>query len=373
MAERIPAEVFPPGDLIREELEARGWTQADLAEILGRPSRVVSEILSGRKAITPETAHGLGEAFGVGAQFWLNMESSYRLHVYRSKNAATSTVVRKAALYEKAPMKDMLKRGWLAPSENIDVLEKQLDAFFAEPVLGAAARKSTPYDETTTAQRAWLHRAKHLAATIDARKYSEHRLLSGLDKLKALMVEPEEVRHVPRFLGELGVRFLVIEHLSHTKIDGACIWLKSSPVVVLSMRYDRIDSFWFTLAHELGHVINKDPFSLDIDLTAEEGGEGKPEQEAKADRFAAELLVPQEELDDFVARVEPLYSKKKIEGFASRIGVHPGIVVGQLHNRKKISYSHSRDMLVKVRGLLLESSLCDGWGHVAPNMLKKRK
>lgn len=78
MPERIPAEVFPPGDLIREELDARGWTQTDLAEILGRPMRVVSEVLAGKKAITPEIAQGLGEVFGVGAQFWLNMEREWR-------------------------------------------------------------------------------------------------------------------------------------------------------------------------------------------------------------------------------------------------------------------------------------------------------
>lgn len=371
MPERIPAEVFPPGDLIREELDARAWTQADLAEILGRPARVVSEILSGKKAITPETAQGLGEAFGVGAQFWLNMESSYRLQVYRSKSDTTRTVMRKAELYGRAPIKDMLKRGWIEPSESIDVLEKQVDEFFSEP-LSAAARKSTSYDATTNAQRAWLYRASHLAAGIRTGKYSRKKLIAGLDALRAFMVEPEEVRHVPRLLNDLGVRFLVVEHLPHTKIDGACVWLKSSPVIVLSMRYDRIDSFWFTLAHELGHVVNNHKFSIDVDLVGTSQEQAKPAQEVVADEFSSALLVPQGELDDFVARVAPLYSKKKIDGFAARIGVHPGIVVGQLHYRDKISYSHSREKLVKVRELLLESSLVDGWGHIAPNLTGKR-
>lgn len=372
MTERVPAEVFPPGNLIRDELEARGWTQTDLAEILGRPLRTINEILSGKRAITPETAQGLGEAFGVGAQFWLSMESSYRLHVYRGKSNAASMVARKASLYERAPIKDMMKRGWLEPTECIDVLEKQVDDFFAEPTLTAAARKSTPYNETTTSQRAWLYRAKHLAAAIHVSKYSKQKLLSGLGELKALMAEPDEVRHVPRLLSDLGVRFLIVEHLPHTKIDGACVWIESSPVVVLSMRYDRIDSFWYTLAHELGHVANNDQFSIDIDLVAKKCELEKPPQEAKADVFAVEFLVSQAELDDFIARVDPLYSKKKIEGFASRIGVHPGIIVGQLQNRDKISYSHSREMLVKVRNLILESSLTDGWGQVAPNLIQKR-
>lgn len=76
---RIPAEVFPPGEFVRDELEARGWTQADLAVILNKPLPAVNEIIAGKKAITPETAQALGDAFGVGPEFWLNLESAYRL------------------------------------------------------------------------------------------------------------------------------------------------------------------------------------------------------------------------------------------------------------------------------------------------------
>ncbi|HVR11461.1 MAG TPA: HigA family addiction module antitoxin, partial [Thermoanaerobaculia bacterium] len=79
MSDLIAAEVFPPGEILREELEARGWTQTDLAEILGRPPRLVNEVIAGKRAITPETAKGLGEAFGTGGQFWMNLESAWQL------------------------------------------------------------------------------------------------------------------------------------------------------------------------------------------------------------------------------------------------------------------------------------------------------
>jgi HTH-type transcriptional regulator/antitoxin HigA len=77
---RPVAEVFPPGDFIREELEARGWTQSDLAAILGRPFQIVNQIVNGRKAITPRTARELEAALGPSAEFWMNLETSYRLH-----------------------------------------------------------------------------------------------------------------------------------------------------------------------------------------------------------------------------------------------------------------------------------------------------
>jgi HTH-type transcriptional regulator/antitoxin HigA len=80
---RPVAEVFPPGDVIREELEARGWTQSDLAAILGRPFQTVNAICNGRKAITPQTARELEAALGPSAEFWMNLETSYRLHKQR--------------------------------------------------------------------------------------------------------------------------------------------------------------------------------------------------------------------------------------------------------------------------------------------------
>lgn len=79
MANRIPAEVFPPGKFIADELDARGWGQIELAEILNLPARLVSELVSGKRAITLETARGLGTAFGTGPQFWLNLEHDYQL------------------------------------------------------------------------------------------------------------------------------------------------------------------------------------------------------------------------------------------------------------------------------------------------------
>ena len=75
------AQAFPPGDFIREELEARGWTQRDLAEILGRPAQVISAIVNAKREVTPETAVALGAAFGTSAEFWLGLESAYRLSI----------------------------------------------------------------------------------------------------------------------------------------------------------------------------------------------------------------------------------------------------------------------------------------------------
>src|SRR5690606_9676154 len=102
----IPAEVFPPGEFLKEEMDARGWTQQDLADILGRPHRLVNEIIAGKRAITPETATGLAEAFGTSAAYWLNLESAWQLHQSRKSNPPTGGVARKADLYSRFPVRD---------------------------------------------------------------------------------------------------------------------------------------------------------------------------------------------------------------------------------------------------------------------------
>jgi HTH-type transcriptional regulator/antitoxin HigA len=128
------------------------------------------------------------------------------------------------------------------------------------------------------------------------------------------------------------------------------------------MRYDRIDNFWFVLAHELAHVKNGDG-SVDTDLVGKTARalEDKPESEKKADRMAASLLIPAKALQAFITRHRPRFSKRAILGFAESIPIHPGIVVGQLQHRKAIGYSHSREMLVPVRDLVTEVAVTDGW------------
>ena len=79
MNERMPAESFPPGEFIKDELKARGWAPEDLAEVMGCDLRLVNEIITGKRVITPETAAVLGQALESSARYWLNLQSAYQL------------------------------------------------------------------------------------------------------------------------------------------------------------------------------------------------------------------------------------------------------------------------------------------------------
>ena len=179
-------------------------------KILGRPPRLVSELIAGKRAITPETAKGLGEAFSTGAQFWMNLESSYRLA--QVKHDGSNSVSRRAKLYEKAPVKEMMRRHWIQPTENIDVLEKSvldflhIQALDDQPqLLPHAARKSTSYADHSPAEQAWLFRARQLAHAVDVKPFSEVGFASALARFKnTLFRDPEDALAGAAGLGGCG-------------------------------------------------------------------------------------------------------------------------------------------------------------------------
>jgi HTH-type transcriptional regulator/antitoxin HigA len=355
--------LFAPGEYIKDELETRGWTQDTLAHILDRPLRTVNQIIAGTKAITAQTAQELAAAFDTSPELWMNLESAYRLQLDKQDS---NDVARRAKLHETAPVQEMIRRRWIEERPTVAELEAEVDRFFSH-ALCAAARKSTPYDSTTPAQKAWVCRAYHLAKTVPVTKsFTVGNARKRLPDLHALTVSEHEARHIPNVLGDMGIRLVVIEHLSKTKIDGAALWLdKQSPVIVLSLRYDRIDGFWFTLCHELMHILHGDNWSLDNELIGpgKIGSDDVTESERRADSEASSFLIPDETIKSFITRHNPRFSKVNIIRFANLHQIHPGIVVGQLQHHKAIKWTHSREMLVSVRGIMTDAVLTDGWGH----------
>jgi HTH-type transcriptional regulator / antitoxin HigA len=375
MNARIPAEVFPPGEYLKDELEARNWTQAEFAEILGKDTRLVYEVVNGKRAITPETAIVLAAALGTSPELWMNLESQYQLSKVRTK---PSSVSQKAELHAKFPVREMVKRGWIEATKNVDVLEKQLFDFFGinnlneTPTFKHAAKKQT-YQEENILQIAWLCRARKIASSAPADKFSLVKLEQAVDELKRELEFVDGTRKAASILAKSGVRLVIVEQLPRTKIDGATFWLDGNsgraPVIVLSLKTDRIDNFWHTLLHEIDHVRHKEGMDqpiIDVDILSDNE---KPEFEIRANRSAANTLIPQEEMTGFIARVNPAFSDLQIVGFARRLHVHPGIVVGQLQFRGLIQWSHYRRHLEKVRRNIVDSALSDGFGETLNDLV----
>jgi HTH-type transcriptional regulator/antitoxin HigA len=358
-----------PGEYIRAELDSRGWTQAELARIVDRPIQAINEIVQGKKSITPETAAALGAAFGTGPEVWLKREAEYRLS---QSDVDTSDITRRARLYELAPIKELEKRQWIRPTKTTDELEVELKQFFGvdsldvAPAIGAATRRSDGQDELSPSQRAWCFRVRQLAQSLLVGQYDEANLPACEKELRKLAAYPAETHKLCKVLGKYGIRLVIVEPLSGCKVDGVALWLdRDSPVIGLSLRYDRFDAFWFTLCHELMHIRYRDECPVDSDVSGNMmlPTDMKPAMERRADDEAAHLLIPREELGSFIRRVGPLYSKERIVQFAHRIKIHPGIIVGQLQHRGEVGYHANREMLSKVRQLVAPAAITDGWGH----------
>jgi HTH-type transcriptional regulator / antitoxin HigA len=365
-------DVPHPGEFIREELDARGWSQRDLAYILGVAEQAVNVIISGKRGISPEMAKALGEAFEVSAEYFANLQ---KMHDMANARAPDPGIARRAMLQSVYPVREMIKRAWLADTD-ISLLELQMMRFFKKnsldevPYLAHAAKKPD-YTETPYSQLAWLFRVRQMADEIVVPSYSESKLKSFVADMPRFMVDPEEIRHVPRILSECGIRFAVVETLPKADIDGVCFWIDdSAPVIGMTTRHDRIDNFWFVLRHEIEHVLNRDgrgdlrAETVDIDLE-NQGEDGELKEEIRANRAAAECCVPHQELENFYVRKFPYISERDMLGFAKRVQRHPGIVVGQLQ-RKMNRYDWLARYKVKVRSFVASTATVDGWGVPAP-------
>lgn len=366
-------EFESPGQALRYLLEQNGWTQDEFAEISGTSRQTVAQLLADRSGVSPEMATVLSAASGMTAAYWLKLDSAYRLAQVKK---APVDVERRAKIYTLAPIRDMQKRGWIRDTKNLEEMEQDLKQFFGTPNLDsvpqfpvATRRFNAQLLHLTASQRAWCYRAKSLA---DALKVSGFRsdaetLRALTSKVRELAAYPKEGRHLPSVLAQYGVRFVVLESLPGAKIDGATFWLdEHSPVIAVSVRYDRIDNFWFTLMHELSHVRHGDALSVDIDIETDEADPDARQRidgtEQRANIEASAYLIPTSDLESFIRRVSPLYSRDRIIQFAHTMKIHPGIIIGQLQHRGELHSSANRELLSKIRGIITETALTDGWG-----------
>jgi HTH-type transcriptional regulator/antitoxin HigA len=375
----IDAEHRTPGQLIQSLLEARQWSQRTLSIVLGISETLVSKIIGGSQSLTAEIALGLSEIFNVPAEQFLHLQKQYELAQAKLLARPDPKRANRAVLFGALPVTDMIKRGWLDADDvkNVPAVEAALTKFFgaATPdeieILPHAAKKTNVSTDITPVQLAWLFRVKQIAADMLVPKYSEAATRAALSKLDALLLSPEEARHVPRILEACGIRFVLVETLPGANIDGVCFWLNGqSPVIGMSTRYDRIDNFWFVLRHEIEHVLRghgKVSIPLDYELEGEKAGLGSDlsEEERVANEAAAEFCVPQTSLKALIDRKAPFFAERDILGFAKSLGIHPGLVAGQLQRYLK-RYDRFKSHLVKIRHIVRPAATVDGWGDVYP-------
>ncbi|MBJ2155248.1 HigA family addiction module antitoxin [Variovorax sp. IB41] len=362
-----------PGQLIDSLLRERGWNQRVLAAVLSMSESTLNKLISGKQAVSAEIAISLEEVFEVDATRFLQLQQMYDLARARIVSRPDPSRATRARIFAELPVAELIQRRWLNVEDVRDMerVEAELFSFFEgqTPAQVAAtphaAKKTSEGQPPSMAQLAWLFRVRQIAKELLVPRYDEGATRAALPKLKALLSAPEEARHAPRILQECGIRLVVVEGLKSSKIDGVCLWLNDhAPVIGMTMRFDRMDNFWFVLRHELEHVLErhgmKEPL-LDIDMN----GAAIGEEERLANAAAADFCAPVARVESFIKRKAPIFPERDFLGLAKVLGVHPALVAGQIQH-KTGRYDLFRSHLVKIRNRVLPSAIVDGWGDVAP-------
>jgi HTH-type transcriptional regulator/antitoxin HigA len=337
-----PDLAVPPGETVKEAMEARGMNQAELADRLKKTKQEMTAIINGKQEISPDVALRLETVMGIPASFWLNLQAQYdetlaRLQRRKAFQGESGEVNR-------FPYSEMAKLGWVPPTRIKTEKAENLLSFFSVTRLSQVAhfhkaaytvqyRRSAKRQADPDHLAAWLRRGEIEAKGIDTPPFDKNSLRNALQSIRALTLRTaseagNELRNICR---DCGVAVVYLPHLAQTYVNGATLWLRSEgsaakdkPVVILSDRYKWADIFWFTVFHEIYHVLSEKKNQVFVELPDIE----HDDEEKKANRFAADVLIPLSDYSRLPKRA--LLSVQEVKQSAATIAIHPGVLVGRL-------------------------------------------
>ena len=341
-----------PGVTIKEQIESRGLSQKEFAVRLGLSEKHISRLINGRVELTPNVALRLESVLGVPAQFWLNLESLFREELARveEENALQEDI----ELARKFPYTAMANLGWVTKArsykEKVSALRRffevaQLETLNRLMIPGIAYRRLTQTEENDYALAAWSQKARLEAQNIPCGEINLNGLRSILSELRKMTLLPF-TRFVPALrevLAKCGIALVILPHLGGSFLHGASFTENCKIVVGVTQRGKMADVFWFSLFHEIGHVLNGDIFSPE-----ERDDE---ESERAADLFAQNVLIPEESYRGFTSNKN--FNREQIVGFADSVGIAPFIVLGRLQKENHVQYNQYRDLKMQYEPLAI--------------------
>jgi len=339
----VPDYSIHPGEYLEEVLEAREQQKSDLAARAGLTPKTVSQIIKQRAAFSTETALQFEKILGIPARIWLRMLSDYELFESRAKEK--EELEKSIAWTRNFPLADLKRIGVISKHAKGSQIVSEILSFFQVGSIeswndyysrkAVAYRKSPTLDASDFSMTTWLQLAEIQARRLDTPPYDEKRIRKAIPELRKLTKDPPDVfePEIYRLCAECGVAVVLVPELTGTRVSGATEWLSpEKAMVALSLRYKSDDHFWFTLFHELAHVLlhNKKPIYIDSD------SQDESEQETEANRFARNVLVPPSEYRHFLERGK--FYESDIRAFARKLEIAPGIVVGILQHEGHIDF-----------------------------------
>lgn len=327
----------PPGSTIREQLEIRGISQKEFAQRMGMTEKHISNLINGKVELTQNVALRLETVLGLPANFWNKLESGYREQIARVN--AENSIEQDTEMAEKFPYAIISRWGWVPQTQKKEERVTCLRKFFEVAELGflkdlnvpgIAYRKCNSSIKSNYALAVWAQEARREARKIPVKPINIDLLTKSIQQLRTLTTQRPEIfcNKLGKPLSDCGVAIVFLPHINGSFLSGATFLDDNHIVLGLTVREKYADVFWFSLFHELGHIIKGHIFSSDCTT---------PEQEREADEFARDVLIAPAAYQSFVSQGR--FDEEAIKSFACIVGIDVGIVLGRLQKENIVPYN----------------------------------
>lgn len=334
-----------PGDSLRGLMARRQVTPQDLAEKIQGGSETVRGLFAGTVAIDSRLADALSQAVGGSRDFWINRQAQYEVALERAVTRADS--IEGEWWLRNAPLPGSTLPGRLSEAKRRDEIQRRL-VFYSVPTSqawsarygrfqsSARFRTSETFDAKPGANILWLRQGElecDLAAT---RPWSAVSLRDRLQVIRGLSRISQPARFLPKLkaiFAEAGVALIVVRAPTGCRASGASALVAPDKAMLLvSFRYRADDQFWFTIFHEIGHLLLHQGRTF-----VDEDGTPEDVSEQEANEFARSCIIPPSRMEEF-NELSP--RARAVTRFSVSIGIAPGLTVGQMQRRGVIKYSN---------------------------------
>ena len=345
--------VIAPGETINELLITNNMSQLDLADKIGISKKTVNLIIKGKAPITTSTAIKLEYVFKLPASFWCNLESNYRESLERKKDA--ESIIDEQKYLKDIPYLEMSKRNWdciektRSPFERVINLRKFFSVaslnFNTELKRKLAFRKSDNENFSFDSLYCWLRYGEIQSNKDDYPEFNINKLKENSHKIRKLAsyTFSEKYDEIRQLLKECGIALIFEPNLPNTYVNG--VSYKISPekaIIMISDRGKKDDILWFTLFHEIAHLIKHSKKEVFIDSL----NDTLNDIESEADEYAKKILISDKKYKSFVDKFK--YTEEEIKNFSFENNISTGILVGRLQKDGIIGWDKFNNLITRI-------------------------
>ncbi len=346
-----PDYAVSPGAVLKERLEVLDISQAEFARRCGRSAKLISEIISGKAPLEPETVLQFEKVLGVDASIWSGIETNYQIHRARKLDAENAAAHLEWA--KSFPVRELIKRKYIQrPDSEADTVLKLLQ-FFGVGSVDAwhirynSANVSWFRSASSTSNEAvlttWLRLGELEAELQDCKDYNQGHFIKSMEEIRKLTREPidKALQQASLLCNQAGVALALIHPFPNTVLSGAAWWYSPRKAVIqLNALHKSDDHLWLSFFHEAAHIILHSKRRVFVDETKGE----LSQLEFEANDWALRSLVSKSLWQKFLAE-HPKHADA-IKKFAEIQGIAPGIVVGMMQREGNLPRSRLNQLKV---------------------------